>query len=131
MEPEDELGPLAVSGLSPDGFDLSWKPTAHGAFDKLAVEYHDARRPWDVREVQLPGDARGSRIRGLNASTEYEIRVLGVTGSQRSTLLEAVAVTGTSLPLTAPLFDGFSRHVFVHIFLYVCSIPAFIPAYFP
>ncbi|CAN9504363.1 unnamed protein product [Ophioblennius macclurei] len=93
MEPEDELGTMTVSGLSPDGCDLSWKMKAHGVFDKIAVEYSDVQRLWDVREVQLPGDAQGFRIHGLNASTQYEIKLFGVTGSQRTPLLEAVAVT--------------------------------------
>ena len=91
-EPEDERGEVSVSGVTPDGFDLSWKP--HTVYDSLAVEYADTGRLWDVREVQLPGDATGSRIQGLNASTEYEIKLYGVSGSQRSALLEAVAVTG-------------------------------------
>ncbi|XP_030291534.1 tenascin-like isoform X3 [Sparus aurata] len=92
-EPEDELGKLTVSGITPDGFDLSWKLKAHSLYDSFAVKYKDTQRLWDVSEVQLPGDATGSRIKGLKASTEYEIKLYGVTSSQRSALLEAVAVT--------------------------------------
>ncbi|XP_037608763.1 tenascin isoform X4 [Sebastes umbrosus] len=90
---EDELGKLTTSGITPDGFELSWKLKAHGVYDSLTVEYKDTRRLWDVREVQLPADATGSRIQGLNASTEYQIILYGLTSSQRSALLEAVAVT--------------------------------------
>lgn len=93
-EPEDELGTLTVSSITPDGFDLSWKLKAHSLYDSFAVKYKDTQRLWDVSEVQLPGDATGSRIKGLKASTEYEIKLYGVTSSQRSALLEAVAVTG-------------------------------------
>ncbi|KAM6901913.1 LOW QUALITY PROTEIN: tenascin-like [Lycodopsis pacificus] len=92
-EPEDELGELTVSGITPDGFDLTWKLKAHGVCDSLTVEYKDTRRLWDAREARLPGDATGSRIQGLNASTEYQIKLYGITSSQRSALLEAVAVT--------------------------------------
>ncbi|XP_036974157.1 tenascin isoform X3 [Acanthopagrus latus] len=92
-EPEDELGTLTVSGITPDGFDLSWKLKAHSLYDSFAVKYKDTQQLWDVSEVQLPGDATGSRIKGLKASTEYEIKLYGVTSSQRSALLEAVAVT--------------------------------------
>ncbi|XP_031716022.1 tenascin-like [Anarrhichthys ocellatus] len=92
-EPEDELGELTISGITPDGFDLTWKLKAHGVYDSLTVEYKDTQRLWDAREVQLPGDATGSRIQGLNASTEYQIKLYGITSSQRSALLEAVAVT--------------------------------------
>ncbi|XP_032395490.1 tenascin isoform X4 [Etheostoma spectabile] len=93
MESDDELGKLTISGITPDGFNLSWKLNALSIYDSLAVEYKDAQRLWDVREVQLPGDATGSRIQSLNASTEYQIKLYGLTSSQRSALLEAVAVT--------------------------------------
>lgn len=93
---EDEDEELTVSGVTPHGFDLTWKLKAHGAYDSLTVGYKDARRLWDAREARLPGDATGSRIQGLNASTEYQIELYGITGSQRSALLEAVAVTGIS-----------------------------------
>ncbi|XP_044030141.1 tenascin isoform X1 [Siniperca chuatsi] len=92
-EPEDELGTLTISGITPDGFDLSWKLKAHSVYDSFAVEYNDTLQLWDVREVRLPGDATGSRIQGLKASTEYQIKLYGITSSQRSALLEAVALT--------------------------------------
>uniref|UniRef100_UPI0037E86BEB tenascin-like isoform X1 n=1 Tax=Semicossyphus pulcher TaxID=241346 RepID=UPI0037E86BEB len=92
-EPEGELGKLTVSGVTPDGFDLSWKLNAHSVFDSFTVEYADTQRLPDVSEVQLPGDATSSRIQGLNASTEYKIKLYGITSSQRSALLQAVAVT--------------------------------------
>uniref|UniRef100_A0A8C4DTC4 Tenascin n=1 Tax=Dicentrarchus labrax TaxID=13489 RepID=A0A8C4DTC4_DICLA len=90
----DELGTLTISGITPNGFDLSWELKAHSVYDSFAVEYKDTQRLSDVREVQLPGDATGSRIQGLKASTEYQIKLYGITSSQRSALLEAVAVTG-------------------------------------
>lgn len=95
MEPEDELRTLlTVAGITSDGFDLSWRLKAHGLYDSFAVEYKDTQRLWNAREVQLPGNATGSRLEGLAASTEYQIKLYGITGSQRSALLEAVAVTG-------------------------------------
>uniref|UniRef100_A0A8C2ZI70 Tenascin Ca n=1 Tax=Cyclopterus lumpus TaxID=8103 RepID=A0A8C2ZI70_CYCLU len=110
---EDELvGELTVSGVTPDGFDLTWKPKAHAVYDSLTVEYKDTRRLWDAREARLPGDATGSRIQGLNASTEYQIELYGVTGSQRSALLEAVAVTepkpALNLTTSDITWDGFT-----------------------
>ncbi|XP_035811953.2 tenascin isoform X4 [Amphiprion ocellaris] len=92
-EPEDVLEALTVSGVTPDGFDLLWKLKPHNIYDNLAVEYKDTQRLWDVRELQLPGDARGTKIHGLKASTEYQIKLYGITSSERSALLEAVAVT--------------------------------------
>lgn len=94
-ELEEELGTLAVSAVTSDGFELSWRLKAHGVYDSLTVEYRDTRS-WDVREVELPGDATGSRIEGLKASTEYRVKLNGITSRQKSALLEAVAVTGIS-----------------------------------
>lgn len=103
-EPEDEPGVLTISSVTSDGFDLSWKLKAGGGYDSFALEYKDTQRLWDMREVQLPGDAHSSRIHGLTASTEYLIKLYGITGSQRAALLEAVAITGIS-----PSFRVFQR----------------------
>ncbi|KAM7392501.1 hypothetical protein PAMA_007563 [Pampus argenteus] len=102
-ELEDELGTLTISGTTPDGFDLSWELTAHGVYDSVAVEYKDTERLQDVREVQLPGNATGCTIQGLNASTEYQLKLYGIISSQRSALLEAVAVTAPK-PTSADVF---------------------------
>ncbi|XP_026152987.1 tenascin isoform X4 [Mastacembelus armatus] len=90
--PEDEHGRLTISGITSDGFTLSWRLNAHSVYDSFTIEYRDTHF-LDVSEVQLPGDATGSRIEGLKASTEYQIKLYGVTSSQRSAVLEAVAVT--------------------------------------
>lgn len=94
MEPEDEPGTLTVSGVTADGFDLSWKLSGPGVYDSLAVECRDAQQLWDVRELRLPGDVTGSRIQGLKPLTAYQIKLYGITTSQKSALLEAVAITG-------------------------------------
>lgn len=94
MEPEDEPGTLTVSGITADGFDLSWKLSNHVVYDSLSVECRDAQRLWDVSELRLPVDVTGSRIHGLKPFTQYEIKLYGITASQKSALLEAVAVTG-------------------------------------
>lgn len=94
MEPDEEPGTLTVSGVTHDGFDLSWNLTAHSIYDSFTVEYTDIRQLWDMREVLLPGDVTGTSIRGLKALTEYQIKLYGEIQNQRSALLEAVAVTG-------------------------------------
>lgn len=94
MEPEDQPGMLTVSGIRADGFDLSWELSDRAAYDSLAVECRDALRLWDASELQLPVDATGSRVHGLKPLTQYEIKLYGITASQKSALLEAVAVTG-------------------------------------
>lgn len=94
MEPDEELGTLTVSGVTHDGFDLSWNLTAHSIYDSFTVEYTDIRQLRDKREIPLPGDVSGASIRGLKALTEYQIKLYGEIRNQRSALLEAVAVTG-------------------------------------
>uniref|UniRef100_A0A7N8YBL8 Tenascin-like n=1 Tax=Mastacembelus armatus TaxID=205130 RepID=A0A7N8YBL8_9TELE len=98
--PEDEHGRLTISGITSDGFTLSWRLNAHSVYDSFTIEYRDTHF-LDVSEVQLPGDATGSRIEGLKASTEYQIKLYGVTSSQRSAVLEAVAVTGILTNVTS------------------------------
>ncbi|KAG7215347.1 hypothetical protein INR49_022584 [Caranx melampygus] len=93
-EPVDERkGALTVSGITSDGFDVSWRLKARRVYDHFVVQYKDAQRSWPAREVRLPGDATGCRIEGLKASTEYQIKLYGKTSRQRSALLDAVAVT--------------------------------------
>lgn len=94
LEPEDEPGRLTVSAVAHDGFVLSWNLTTHSVYDSFTVEFADVQQLWDVREVPLPGNAAGTSLRGLKALTEYQIKLYGVIGNQRSALLEAVAVTG-------------------------------------
>lgn len=95
-EPDDEAGTLTVSRIKSDGFDLYRKIKAHSVYDNYVVQYKDTQQLLDVGEVRFPGDAHGSRITGLKASTEYHTELYGMMSSQRPALLEAVAVTGIS-----------------------------------
>lgn len=124
-EPEDGPGALAVSGIAHDGFVLSWNLTARALYDSFAVEFSDIQQLWDVQEVLLPGDATGASIRGLKALTEYQIKLSGVIGNQRSALLEAVAVTGIRVFFT--IRDA--QYSFLPSFVILCSNVIFFPAY--
>ncbi|KAM6986508.1 tenascin-like [Aplochiton taeniatus] len=92
---EEEPGSLIVSGVTSDGFHLTWEEAqASVVYDSYTVECKDTQGLGGVKEVNLPGDAKGTRIQGLKASTEYTVKLYGVTNSKRSsTQLEAVAVT--------------------------------------
>ena len=85
---------MIVSDVTSDGFNLSWESKADVLYDSYTVELADVTGLWDNQEISLAGDAAGTRIRGLNASTEYQVRLYGVINSQRSSPFEAVAVTG-------------------------------------
>uniref|UniRef100_A0A8C1WCT1 Zmp:0000000846 n=1 Tax=Cyprinus carpio TaxID=7962 RepID=A0A8C1WCT1_CYPCA len=58
----------------------------------FAVVQHDS-------VIVLFSGVNDTRIRGLKASTEYQVRLYGISNNQRSSLLEAVAVTGINLLL--------------------------------
>lgn len=124
-EPEDGPGVLTVSGIAHDGFVLSWNLMARALYDSFAVEFSDMQQLWDVREVLLPGDATGASTRGLKAITEYQIKLYGVIGNQRSALLEAVAVTGIRVFFTVRDAQLYS---FLPSFI-LCSNVIFFPAY--
>ncbi|KAJ3605251.1 hypothetical protein NHX12_027301 [Muraenolepis orangiensis] len=89
----EELASLNVSAHTSDGFELSWKLEPHRLYDGLVVECRGARQPSDRKVYRLRGDSTGSRVRGLNASTEYRIALHGIAGSKRFPLLKAAAVT--------------------------------------
>ncbi|KPP74372.1 tenascin-like, partial [Scleropages formosus] len=91
MGQEDEKGALKVSGITSDGFLLSWESEAY--VDSYIVECRDVMGLWDKMEVKIHGDATGTRIQGLKASTAYQVRLYGTNGIQRSSLLETIAVT--------------------------------------
>uniref|UniRef100_A0A673JRY1 Tenascin-like n=1 Tax=Sinocyclocheilus rhinocerous TaxID=307959 RepID=A0A673JRY1_9TELE len=62
------------------------------------VELKDFSGKWK-EEVHLHGEVNDTKIRGLKASTEYQVRLYGISNNQRSSLLEAVAVTGINFLL--------------------------------
>ncbi|ROL53778.1 Tenascin [Anabarilius grahami] len=89
---EDSTGTLTVSNVTSDGFDLTWDSNIHIGYDSYTVELKDFSGKWN-KEVHLHGEVNGTKIRGLRASTEYQVRLYGISDNQRSSLLEAVAVT--------------------------------------
>uniref|UniRef100_A0A8C1EHC1 Tenascin Ca n=1 Tax=Cyprinus carpio carpio TaxID=630221 RepID=A0A8C1EHC1_CYPCA len=60
----------------------------------FAVVQHDS-------VIVLFSGVNDTRICGLKASTEYQVRLYGISNNQRSSLLEAVAVTGPPSDLNA------------------------------
>uniref|UniRef100_A0A671WHL6 Tenascin Ca n=1 Tax=Sparus aurata TaxID=8175 RepID=A0A671WHL6_SPAAU len=119
-EPEDELGKLTVSGITPDGFDLSWKLKAHSLYDSFAVKYKDTQRLWDVSESALDTEAvqNSDLLRPLNTEAP-SISDTGVMGSgsepegltldMLGNLTVNVSSTNLSLAWLAPdeTFDSF------------------------
>uniref|UniRef100_A0A671WGR1 Tenascin Ca n=1 Tax=Sparus aurata TaxID=8175 RepID=A0A671WGR1_SPAAU len=116
----DELGKLTVSGITPDGFDLSWKLKAHSLYDSFAVKYKDTQRLWDVSESALDTEAvqNSDLLRPLNTEAP-SISDTGVMGSgsepegltldMLGNLTVNVSSTNLSLAWLAPdeTFDSF------------------------
>ncbi|KTG40824.1 hypothetical protein cypCar_00042943, partial [Cyprinus carpio] len=94
---KDPTGPLTVSNVTSDGFDLAWESHKHIGYDSYTVELKDSSGKWK-EEVHLHGEVNDTRICGLKASTEYQVRLYGISNNQRSSLLEAVAVTEEQRP---------------------------------
>ncbi|XP_028830352.1 tenascin isoform X1 [Denticeps clupeoides] len=90
---EDQTGTLAVSDVTSDGFILSWETKGHFLYDSYAVELKDVLGESGIQEFHFQANTTGTRIHGLNSSTEYQVKLYGVSSSQRSLALEAVAVT--------------------------------------
>uniref|UniRef100_A0A8C2AR74 Zmp:0000000846 n=1 Tax=Cyprinus carpio TaxID=7962 RepID=A0A8C2AR74_CYPCA len=107
---EDPTGTLTVSNVTSEGFDLVWESHKHIGYDSYTVELKDFSGKWK-EEVHLHGEVNDTRIRGLKASTEYQVRLYGISNNQRSSLLEAVAVTApksTSPDVVALTFKSVS-----------------------
>uniref|UniRef100_A0A671WBN7 Tenascin Ca n=1 Tax=Sparus aurata TaxID=8175 RepID=A0A671WBN7_SPAAU len=98
-EPEDELGKLTVSGITPDGFDLSWKLKAHSLYDSFAVKYKDTQR----QNLTLSGGAFSLVISGLNPNTSY---MVGLFGMYQGSFLEPVYTDATTVnqPVVGKLY---------------------------
>ncbi|XP_059405429.1 tenascin isoform X3 [Carassius carassius] len=107
---EDPTGTLTVSNVTSEGFDLAWESHKHTGYDSYTVELKDFSGKWK-EEVHLHGEVNDTKIRGLKASTEYQVRLYGISNKQRSSLLEAVAVTApksTSPDVVALTFKSVS-----------------------
>ncbi|XP_026096334.1 tenascin isoform X3 [Carassius auratus] len=107
---EDPTGTLTVSNVTSEGFDLAWESHKHTGYDSYTVELKDFSGKWK-EEVHLHREVNDTKIRGLKASTEYQVRLYGISNNQRSSLLEAVAVTApksTSPDVVALTFKSVS-----------------------
>ncbi|XP_051953300.1 tenascin-like [Xyrauchen texanus] len=89
---EDPAGTLIVSNVTFNGFDLMWESNKYIGYDSYTVELKDFSGKWN-KEVHLHGEVAGTKIRGLRPSTKYHVKLYGISSNQRSSLLEAVAVT--------------------------------------
>lgn len=95
---EDPPDTLIVSNVTSDGFDLMWDSNKHVGFESYTIEVKDFSGKWS-EDVHLHKEVTTTRIQGLRASTEYQVRLYGKSKDQRSSLLDTVAVTGINFLL--------------------------------
>ncbi|XP_068190375.1 tenascin-like isoform X2 [Antennarius striatus] len=87
-----QLGPIAVSSVSPHNLSLSWS-TVSGHFDGFIIRVSDPDPQSDTLELRLPGDARNVTISNLMDATGYDIELYGISHGRHTPSVVAHAVT--------------------------------------
>uniref|UniRef100_A0A7N6BQR3 Zmp:0000000846 n=1 Tax=Anabas testudineus TaxID=64144 RepID=A0A7N6BQR3_ANATE len=100
---EDELGTLAISGVTSDGFDLSWTLQAQRDFDSFVIEVTNLENLAESQKLSLSGDALSLGITGLNPNTSY---LIGLYGMYQGSFLELAysEVTTVNQPVVGKLY---------------------------
>ncbi|XP_019331190.1 tenascin isoform X4 [Alligator mississippiensis] len=96
-----EVGELNVSGITPEGFNLSWTATER-AFEIFTIEIINSNRFLEPMEYNISGNLRTAHISGLIPSTDYIVYLYGITPGFRTQAI-SVAVTTVDEPLLSKL----------------------------
>ncbi|XP_006031179.1 tenascin isoform X1 [Alligator sinensis] len=96
-----EVGELNVSGITPEGFNLSWTATER-AFEIFTIEIINSNRFLEPMEYNISGNLRTAHISGLSPSTDYIVYLYGITPGFRTQAI-SVAVTTVDEPLLSKL----------------------------
>uniref|UniRef100_A0A8C5BEP3 Zmp:0000000846 n=1 Tax=Gadus morhua TaxID=8049 RepID=A0A8C5BEP3_GADMO len=130
---------LALDDLNPDTLYSVALTAERGPKKSSPVSLSASTGGWSIEELVLrhegafiwkyfvvvfldfSGNSTRSRIRGLNASTEYRITLHGITGSNGSLLLEAIAVTGILFPLARMLTQDRIHNVVMSPLFWECK----------
>ncbi|KAJ8339423.1 hypothetical protein SKAU_G00362090 [Synaphobranchus kaupii] len=91
-EAEPQLGMLAVSGITPSNFTVSWVTVA-GHFDSFVIRVSDSEQLYDTLDLRAAGDARNASVTGLVDSTHYDVILFGISHGRRTPSLSAHART--------------------------------------
>ncbi|XP_006031182.1 tenascin isoform X3 [Alligator sinensis] len=91
-----EVGELNVSGITPEGFNLSWTATER-AFEIFTIEIINSNRFLEPMEYNISGNLRTAHISGLSPSTDYIVYLYGITPGFRTQAI-SVAVTTEAEP---------------------------------
>ncbi|XP_019396181.1 PREDICTED: tenascin isoform X3 [Crocodylus porosus] len=96
-----EVGELNVSGITPEGFNLSWTATER-AFETFTIEIINSNRLLEPMEYNISGNLRTAHISGLSPSTDYIVYLYGITPGFRTQAI-SVAVITVDEPLLSKL----------------------------
>lgn len=88
-----EVGELNVSGITPEGFNLSWTATER-AFEIFTIEIINSNRFLEPMEYNISGNLRTAHISGLIPSTDYIVYLYGITPGFRTQAISVAVTTG-------------------------------------
>ncbi|XP_072421602.1 tenascin isoform X3 [Chiloscyllium punctatum] len=97
-EEEAELENLVVSGITSEGFTLSWTAEEE-AFDYFIIDVRDFDSSLDPIQQVLSGKTRTADISGLVEGTGYQINVTGVIQGWHTQPLTALTTTEQKLKM--------------------------------
>uniref|UniRef100_A0A7M4F5C4 Tenascin n=1 Tax=Crocodylus porosus TaxID=8502 RepID=A0A7M4F5C4_CROPO len=86
-----EVGELNVSGITPEGFNLSWTATER-AFETFTIEIINSNRLLEPMEYNISGNLRTAHISGLSPSTDYIVYLYGITPGFRTQAISVAAM---------------------------------------
>uniref|UniRef100_A0A7M4F4V6 Tenascin n=1 Tax=Crocodylus porosus TaxID=8502 RepID=A0A7M4F4V6_CROPO len=87
-----EVGELNVSGITPEGFNLSWTATER-AFETFTIEIINSNRLLEPMEYNISGNLRTAHISGLSPSTDYIVYLYGITPGFRTQAISVAVIT--------------------------------------
>ncbi|XP_038190047.1 tenascin isoform X2 [Arvicola amphibius] len=93
---EPQIGNLNVSGVTHEGFNLSWTAT-DGIFDMFTIEIIDSNRLLQTTERNISGADRTAHISGLPPSTDFIVYLSGIAPSIRTKTISTTATTEAEL----------------------------------
>ncbi|KAE8583665.1 hypothetical protein XENTR_v10020614 [Xenopus tropicalis] len=89
-----EVGDLAVSDVTTNSFDLSWKATSD-SFEEFVIEVIDTNRLFEPITLNVSGNLRTSSVSGLLPKTDYSISLFGIVHGLRT---QAISTSATTEP---------------------------------
>ncbi|XP_072487846.1 tenascin isoform X8 [Notamacropus eugenii] len=102
-EPELQVGPLILTTVTPDSFNMSWTTSAR-LFAKFVISVSDPNSLYEPQQHTVSAGMQDAHITNLVDNTGYDISIRGMTWAGNQTeSLTAFVMTGTK---TLPLLEN-------------------------